>query len=441
MGKIGIIAGREFNERVRKKSFIITTILMPLAFVAIMFIPALMMNIQSDEVNEIVVVDQSGAIASRLQDTSTIDFTPTEESVEQIRQREVNPFGILIIGGDIFTNPSNVQLLTYESSTINIESAIAEQISTIIENEKLKAYNIENIDSILEAIKTPVSLKVKQLDATSGDTKESSSILNIALAYIFGFLIYMFVFLYGNMVMQGVIEEKSNKVMEVMVSSVRPFELMMGKILGIASVAVTQFVIWVVFILVVGSAAMSLFGVNEMMAAASASAMDPSAMMGAEMPSLDSETLAIISTITDPAYLLRILGGFLIYFIGGYLLYAAMFAAVGSAVDNEKDTNNLQMPITIPLILALFVMMSAMQDPHGPLAFWFSMIPFTSPIVMMVRLPYGVPGWELALSIGLLVVTFIGIVYLAGKIYRVGVFMYGKKPTFAELFKWMRYKY
>ena len=265
--------------------------------------------------------------------------------------------------------------------------------------------------------------------------------LNIALAYIFGFLIYMFVFLYGNMVMQGVIEEKSNKVMEVMVSSVKPFELMMGKILGIASVAVTQFVIWVVFILVVGGAAMSLFGVGDMMAAASASAaMDPAAMMGTQMPSLDDETLSILRTVTDPAYLLRILGGFLVYFVGGYLLYAAMFAAVGSAVDNEKDTNNLQLPITIPLILAIFVMMSAMQDPHGPLAFWFSMIPFTSPVVMMVRLPYGVPGWELALSIGLLFVTFIAMVYLAGKIYRVGVFMYGKKPTFAELAKWLRYK-
>ena len=440
MGKIGIIAGREFNERVRKKSFIITTILMPIAFVAIMFVPALMMNIQSDDTKEIVVVDQSGTIAEGLQNTNNLSFTPSDKSVEELTAEQQDIFGILIIGKDVATNPSNVQLLTYESSTINIESEITEQIREIIESEKLKAYNIEDIDSILEAIQTPISLKVKQL-GESGETKESSSMLNIALAYIFGFLIYMFVFLYGNMVMQGVIEEKSNKVMEVMVSSVKPFELMMGKILGIASVAVTQFVIWVVFILVVGGAAMSLFGVGDMMAAASASAaMDPAAMMGTQMPSLDDETRSILRTVTDPAYLLRILGGFLVYFVGGYLLYAAMFAAVGSAVDNEKDTNNLQLPITIPLILAIFVMMSAMQDPHGPLAFWFSMIPFTSPVVMMVRLPYGVPGWELALSIGLLFVTFIAMVYLAGKIYRVGVFMYGKKPTFAELAKWLRYK-
>lgn len=440
MGKIAIIAGREFNERVRKKSFIITTILMPIAFVAIMFVPALMMNIQSDEKHEVVVVDQSGSIAQKLQDSATITYTPSDKTLEELTSEQSDIFGILIIGNDVATNPSNVQLLTYESSTINIESEITEQIRTIIEAEKLKAYNIEDIDSILEAIKTPVSLKVKQL-GESGETKDSSSVLNIALAYIFGFLIYMFVFLYGNMVMQGVIEEKSNKVMEVMVSSVKPFQLMMGKILGIASVAITQFVIWVVFILVVGGVAMSLFGVNDMMAAATASAaLDPSAMMGVEAPAMDGELLSILSTITDPAYLLRILGGFLVYFIGGYLLYAAMFAAVGSAVDNEKDTNNLQLPITIPLILAIFVMMSAMQDPHGPLAFWFSLIPFTSPVVMMVRLPYGVPGWELALSIGLLFVTFVAMVYLAGKIYRVGVFMYGKKPTFGELLKWIRYK-
>ena len=442
MGKIGIIAAREFNERVKKKSFIITTILMPLFFVALMFVPALMMNIKSDEAKEVIVVDQSGLIGDRLVSDGQLTFSPSDKSFEELRDEAHEVFGILVVGSDIATNPSNLQLFAYESSTINIEQAITDQVRTIVESEKLKEYNIEDIDAILEAIKTPVSIQVKQLDE-SGDAKESSSILNIALAYIFGFLIYMFVFLYGNMVMQGVIEEKSTKVMEVMVSSVKPFQLMMGKILGIASVAVTQFAIWVVFILVVGGAAMSLLGVDEMMAAASsASAMDPAAMMGAAgVPSLDDETLSIIRTVTDPGYLLRILGGFLIYFVGGYLLYAAMFAAVGSAVDNEKDTNNLQMPITIPLILGIFVMMSAMQEPHGPLAFWFSMIPFTSPIVMMVRLPYGVPGWELALSVGLLVVTFVGMVWLAGKIYRVGVFMYGKKPTMRELLKWARYKY
>lgn len=440
MGKIKIIAEREFNERVRKKSFIITTILMPIAFVAIMFVPALMMNISSDEKKEIIVVDQSGMVGERLQDDGQMMFSLSDKGFDALKEENNEVFGILVIGEDVATNPSNLQLFTYESSTINIESAITEQVRNIIEAEKLKQYNIDDLDRILGEIKTPVSLQVKQLNE-SGEAKDSSAILNIALAYVFGFLIYMFVFLYGNMVMQGVIEEKSSKVMEVMVSSVKPFQLMMGKILGIAAVAITQFMIWVVFILVVGAGAMSLLGGDELLAAAQASAaMDPAmaSMSGAEM-SLDKDTAALINTITDPGYLVRILGGFLLYFVGGYLLYAAMFAAVGSAVDNEKDTNNLQLPITIPLILALFVMMSAMQEPNGPLAVWFSMIPFTSPIVMMVRLPYGVPDgfW---ISVLLLYGTFLAMVWLAGKIYRVGVFMYGKKPTLGELLKWARYK-
>lgn len=440
MGKIKIIAEREFNERVRKKSFIITTILMPIAFVAIMFVPALMMNISSDEKKEIIVVDQSGMVGERLQDDGQMMFSLSDKGFDTLKEENNEVFGILVIGEDVATNPSNLQLFTYESSTINIESAITEQVRNIIEAEKLKQYNIDDLDRILGEIKTPVSLQVKQLNE-SGEAKDSSAILNIALAYVFGFLIYMFVFLYGNMVMQGVIEEKSSKVMEVMVSSVKPFQLMMGKILGIAAVAITQFMIWVVFILVVGAGAMSLLGGDELLAAAQASAaMDPAmaSMSGAEM-SIDKDAAALINTITDPGYLVRILGGFLLYFVGGYLLYAAMFAAVGSAVDNEKDTNNLQLPITIPLILALFVMMSAMQEPNGPLAVWFSMIPFTSPIVMMVRLPYGVPDgfW---ISVLLLYGTFLAMVWLAGKIYRVGVFMYGKKPTLGELLKWVRYK-
>ncbi|MBO7300086.1 MAG: ABC transporter permease [Tidjanibacter sp.] len=439
MGKIAIIAGREFNEHARKKSFIFTTILMPIAFLAIMFIPALMMNVQSDAKHEIVVVDQSGKIAPNMYDTEAITFTTSQTKEEALATDKSGIFGILIIGEDVFTNPSNVQLLTYESSTISIESEIVGQISSIIEREKLSGYNITNLDEILASVQTSVSLKVASLEE-GGTAKESSSMLNIALAYILSFLIYMFIFLYGNMVMQGVIEEKSNKVMEVMVSSVRPFELMMGKILGIASVAVTQFVIWIVFILLLGSAAMGIFGVNEMLAATTAAApLDPATLTAA--PAMDSDLAALLTTITDPAYILRILGGFLIYFVGGYLLYAAMFAAVGSAVDNVKDVSNLQLPITLPLMIGLFVMISAMQEPHGTLAFWFSMIPFTSPIVMMARLPYGVPAWEFGLSVALLVVTFVAIVLLAGKIYRVGVFMYGKKPTLKELLKWARYKY
>lgn len=440
MGKIKIIAAREFNERVRKKSFIITTILMPLFFVAMIVIMGLMMNVRSDKTKTILVVDQSGIIADRLENKGTLVFESSDRTFDELRaEQHNNIFGILVVGSDVVENPKNVQLVTYEASTVMIESDITEQIRSIIEADKLKKYNIDNLSEILEEIKTPVSLTVSQIKE-SGEVKNSSATLNIVLAYILGFLIYMFIFLYGGMVMQGVIEEKSNKVLEVMVSSVKPFQLMMGKILGIASVALTQLVIWVVFIVVVGGLAVKLISPDLVGAAEAMQSTGMAASPQAMGINLDADTAGIIATITSPGYLLRIFGGFLIFFIGGYLLYAAMFAAVGSAVDNEKDTQNLQMPITIPLVLAIFVMINAMQEPNGPLAFWFSMIPFTSPILMMVRLPYGVPAWEFWLSVALLYGTFVGTVWLAGKVYRVGIFMYGKKPTFKELAKWVRYK-
>lgn len=438
MGKIGIIAGREFNERVRKKSFIITTILMPLFLVAMMFIPMLMVNMKSDTVREIYVVDDSGVIADKLQDNGTLRFIPSDMPLDEIKEQSLDIFGVLVIGENI-AEGGGAQLYTYDSSTIDIESEISTQIKDIIENEKLKGYNIENLSEILASVETSVPLSVKQF-SESGEAKDSSSVVAIVAAYIFGFLIYMFVFLYGGMVMQGVIEEKSNKVLEVMVSSVKPFQLMMGKILGIASVALTQLLIWVVFIVVVGGGLMSLLAGDMIEAAQAMSSgmpMDMSAMSGMVM---DADMAAAINTLTDPAYLFRLIGGFIVYFIGGYLLYAAMFAAVGSAVDNEKDTQNLQTPISMPLILGLFVMLTAMQDPNSPLAVWCSIIPFTSPIVMVARLPYGVPAWELWTSIGVLFASFLAIVWFAGKVYRVGIFMYGKKPTFKELFKWMKYK-
>ena len=239
------------------------------------------------------------------------------------------------------------------------------------------------------------------------------------------------------MVMQGVIEEKSNKVLELIVSSVRPFQLMMGKILGIASVAFTQLLIWVAFFGIIGTTALNHFAGDMLSAINSAGLPDASSLP----INMDDDSLALLRRLTDLKFIVTMAIGFVVYFIGGYLFYSAMFAAVGSAVDNEKDSQNLQLPITIPLVLAIIVMAGAMQDPGSQMAFWFSIIPFTSPVVMMARLPYGVPTWELALSVALLYVTFVAVVWLAGKIYRVGIFMYGKKPSFKELYKWLRYKY
>ncbi len=438
MGKIGLIARREFNERVRKKSFIITTILMPVCLVGIIGVMAWLMTRESDKIREIIVVDESGVVAPQMTDEGTIRYRMADQPFERVREEAPEGiFGILLIGDDIMTNSRTVQLYTYESSTVMIEEAVAGQIRQIVEAEKLKAYHIDNLDRILAEVETPIVLQTKEI-TESGETRDSSSTLALAAAYIFGMLVYMFVFLYGTMVMQGVIEEKSNKVLELMVSSVKPFQLMMGKIIGIASVALTQLLIWVVFIALAGGAAVNFFAGDAMTAAA---AMNAGEAMPVELNNMDMDGVAMLSRLTDVRYILTLVIGFVVYFIGGYLLYAAMFAAVGSAVDNEKDTQNLQLPITIPLILAFVVMVNAMQDPHSHIAFWFSMIPFTSPIIMMARLPYGVPMWEVLLSAGLLYATFVGMVWLAGKIYRVGIFMYGKKPSFRELFKWVRYKY
>ena len=266
--------------------------------------------------------------------------------------------------------------------------------------------------------------------------------LSMWLAYAFGVIMYVFVMIYGVQVMQGVIEEKNSKVLEVVVSSVRPFQLMMGKIIGIACVAVTQFVIWVAVIAIGGVLAVNSLVPADILAAAQgmSAGMNPEIAQAMSEATANPEATAALANLLDAGYLGKMLVVFLIYFVGGYLLYAAAFAAVGSAVDNIQDSQQFQMPITLPIVLGLIGMINAMNDPNGAMAFWLSIIPFTSPMVMVARIPYGVPGWELALSIALLVATFIVMVWLAGKIYRVGIFMYGKKPSFKELAKWITYK-
>ncbi|MDR2894122.1 MAG: ABC transporter permease [Alistipes sp.] len=437
MGKTGIIIGREFNTRVRKKSFIITTLLTPLLMVGLVVVPALLATMKSDRDKVLLVVDDSGVVAQQLQNRDHFIFKPQTASYEELRrQKDEEAFGILVIGADVMNDPSDVQLYTYASSTMEIESDITSQIEQVIEQRKLLEYDIENLPQIMEQVSTTVTMSTTRIGEDGGE-KESSSVLAMVSAYLFGLLIYMFVFMYGAMVMQGVVEEKNSRVMEIMISSVRPYELMMGKIVGIAAVALVQFFIWMVLIFVLGTAAMTFFAGDL---AANAQAMQDLTAGGGLPGGLDAETMSMLRNITDLGFLGKIFGGFAIYFIGGYLLYAAMFAAIGSAVDNVEDTQQLQLPVSIPLILAIVVLMAVLKDPDGGLAFWFSMIPFTSPVIMMARIPYGVPLWELVLSVAILYASFTGMVWLAGKVYRVGVFMYGKKPSWGELYKWIKYK-
>ncbi len=437
---IPIIIQREFNERVRKKSFIISTILTPVLMIALMAAPALIMEFSRGEQKTIAVIDESGLVAPRLESGEELRFETSDLSTDEARKELTDRFGVLYIGRDILENPSNVRLYANSSSSLSVESNITDQIEKILEAEKLKAYDIENLDRILSEVKTTVTLQTFRNDKSQeGDTQTQSSTVATALGYILGFILYMFLLIYGSMVMQSVIEEKNNRVLEVMVSSVRPFDLMLGKILGVAAVAVVQILIWGVLIVAVGG-----FVLPHLMPAdamAGVQAMQQGVPDAASMSGMDPEMLQAVAAMTDLGYILKIFGCLLLFVFGGYLLYSAMFAAVGSAVDNIQDASQLQMPITLPIILALLAMLAVIEDPNSQLSFWFSIIPFTSPVVMMARIPYDIPLWEILLSLAVLYASFVAMVWFAAKIYRVGIFMYGKKPTLKELFKWVRYKY
>lgn len=424
--KINLIIQREFNQRVRKRSFIVTTILMPLLMVGIMAVPVLvaLYGSGSSGTREIVVVDSSGVVVPALHNGQGLVFTAAAMPYDSARAagQYSGAYGFLVVGPQIVEHPSELTLYTRESPTMAIEGNIREQVRQIVYRKRIEQADVPGLDSILQRLQVRTTLTTYLLDAQAGGeetAKESSSAASMGVSYAMGFIIYLFIFIYGAAVMQGVIEEKNNRIVEVIVSSVKPFQLMMGKILGMALVALTQFAIWIVLI-------------GGMMLAIQHFALGNADAMPTE--------LAGIVKSLDGLFLLKMAGAFLLFFTGGYLLYASMYAAVGSAVENVQDTQQLQLPITVPLILAFVVMMNVMRDPTSTAAFWFSIVPFTSPIIMIARIPYGVPVWELVLSVVLLYATFLLIVSLAAKIYRTGIFMYGKKPTLGEMIRWMRYK-
>ncbi len=443
MSNTFIIIQREFNERVRKKSFIITTILMPVLMIALMVAPALIMEYSGGDEKRIAVIDESGVVLPLLESDDEVLFEPTSLTLEEARKELTDHFAVLQIGSDIFDNSANVRLYVNSSSSIAVETNITNQLKHIIESEKLKRYNIDNLQQILDEVHTEVTMQTFRNDKSQEeDTQAFSSIAATAIGYILGFILYMFLLIYGAMVMQSVIEEKNSRVLEVMVSSVRPFELMLGKILGVAAVAVTQILIWGVLIVGVGAFVVPNLMPDEMIAGVEAVQQgSPAAAEALAAGDMDPEMLQAVATMTDSGYVIKIFVCLLLLVLGGYLFYSAMFAAVGSAVDSLQDAQQLQTPITMPIILALLVMIAVIRDPNSSVAFWCSIIPFTSPIVMAARVPYDIPAWEIVLSLVVLYASVLGMIWIAAKIYRVGIFMYGKKPTFKELWKWMRYKY
>lgn len=438
MRNIGLIIMREFKERVYKKSFIITTLLMPLFFAAISVAPALIMHFATGDTKTVSVIDNSGIIAPQLESDESVAFVaiPNGDLQEELKKSlESDNFGLLYIGEDIVANPNNVQLYTNASSSMLVEEYIVDQIEDIIEAERLKEYNINDLKQILEKIEVNISLSTFRNDKeNTASSSAASSFLGIAL----GFVLYFFLIIYGSIVMQSIIEEKNSRILEVMVSTVRPFDMMMGKILGVAAVAVTQIVIWGVLIVAMSALLVPAVMPDDILASVEA-VKGGADVMSMASNGVDIETVAALASITNTGYIAKIIALLIAFMVGGFLLYAAMYAAVGASVDTAQDAQQLTTPIMLPIIISFIILTMVMNDPNSPLIVWCSMIPFTSPIVMMGRIPSGIPTWEIATSLVMLYATFIVMVWLAGKIYRVGIFMHGKKPTFKELYKWLKY--
>jgi ABC-2 type transport system permease protein len=432
MDKILLIIQREYLTRVRKKSFLIMTLVGPLLMAAIMVVPIWLATMNDDESKTFIVIDEGNLMNGKLSNTDKISYlfvnNSENEGKEAINQQKFD--GLLIIPKMDIQNPAPVKLYTQKNIGIELKSSLKRKIENVLEEMRLEASNIDK--ELLKSLK--VSIQFDTFTLSENSVKSSSSEAATIISFIGGFMIYMFIFMYGVQVLRGVMEEKTNRIVEVMISSVKPFQLMMGKILGISAVGLTQFLLWIVLTASITGVISNYFKIDRFNSEQFTETLKttPDVKQAMEMNK--------IVTAIDSIDFKMIIGGFLFYFLGGYLLYGALFAAIGSAVDSETDTQQFMLPITIPLILSFVVAQNIMKAPDSTMAFWFSIIPFTSPISMMIRIPFGVPAWELALSMGLLILGFIGTTWLAARIYRVGILMYGKKVSYKELSKWLFYK-
>ena len=444
MNKILIIIQREYLSRVKKKSFLILTFLTPVLIAGIYAFLIWMMMKDDTEKRTIGVINESELVSP----VESKDFT-TFEYLENVSFEEAKKmldtkgyYALLKIPKDILESQST-ELFSFKQVTIEVKSEVGSQIRNHIETTKrskiIAEANMPDLEQKLAATKTPISVKTIKF-GDDGEIKQSSTEIAMGLGFAMSFIIYMFIFMYGVQVMRGVIEEKSNRIIEVIISSVKPFQLMMGKIIGVAMVGLTQFLMWVILsgaIIMIGSA-IFLPGLDAS-SIEQASSISQLPSTGQAMNQAQLNMMQDVLGTFDMSYIMGILGGFIFFFLAGYLLYSALFAAVGSAVDNETETQQFMLPISLPLILALYIGMAVAKNPESSLAFWGSIIPLTSPIVMLVRIPFGVPLWELLLSMGLLVASFIFVTWVAAKIYRTGILMYGKKVSYKEIWKWLRY--
>ena len=435
--RVGIIIKREFMERAGKKSFIFTTLLMPLLMLALMAAPSLIMLFSKGDSRQVEVIDESGFIFDKLKSNEDIAFVKAEAPLDSLVKNE-DTDAVLVIPAGVANGSDGLLLYSRKASSLSLESGITSQVNDIIENERIASYNIAGLDKILEEIHSDVSLKAYRTESTSEEAKESSAGLSYGLGLVLMLILYMVMLIYGQMVMTSIIEEKNNRVLELVVSSVKPVQLMLGKICGIGLVAVTQIVIWAVLI-----GLMTAFVLPALMPAELLEQVQTYNAAGAVAGSdtgVDPELIQIVARLSNVGYILSLFCYMALYLIGGFMLYAAIYAAIGSAVDNIQDASQLSTIATMPVIIGIISSMAVLANPSSTLAFWVSVIPFTSPMAMMSRLPYGVPTWEVILSLAVLYASFAFLIWLCAKIYRVGIFMYGKKPTLMEIIRWARYK-
>lgn len=442
---IGIIISREYLNKVKKKSFLITTFIVPVLVAGGMIaLMAVMMNTK-EKIKKIAVVDCSGIVMPVLEDSETIDFTDCCGSSLDSVKKNMASLGYDAVLGISGINPEEksvtADITSIKPLGIEMVEIVKGRINTAVENYRIDSYGIEGLDRIMKEVKADVRLNAYTMDEKGRETISETGVYAV-ISMVLGIIIFMFVTLYGSMVMSAVIEEKSSRVVEVLVSSVKATELMFGKIIGVALVAVTQFVLWVVLSAAIISAAGAVIGGDVMAGvdAAQVAGVDVAQVEGIAAAASEPGELSVILTTVRNMPLGLIAFSFLIFFLFGYMLYASMFAAIGSAVENEGDTQQLQMPLVIPLMVAYIIALYAFKAPDSAIAFWGSIIPFTSPIVMLARLPFGVPSWELVLSIALLIGSFVLMAWISAKIYRVGILMFGKKSTWKDLWRWFKQK-
>ena len=491
---IKTVISREYSTRVKKKSFLVTTFVVPILFAAFIVGITYIMGNTKQRKQDVAVVDQSGIVFSHLENTDRLTFADYSLSDPDSLKADLDAIGkdVLVVISPLDTVSKSVSVSAYSAKPLGVEftSGLAVKVDKAVEEYRVRQYGIDNLSKIMEEVRSDVKINEYTLGEDGKESVSESGIYMI-VSMLLGIIIWMFIVMFGGQVMSSVIEEKNSRVVEVLISSVKAVDLMFGKIIGVALVALTQFMLWIVLSVVLVSVAGAFIGQDmlkdissnpQMMAqtmgvspeqlsalnlgqasgsvavdlsaedsasaitasspaAAGDSAFAPASAdsLSAAAPAEQDDLSVIIGTLANIPWT-RLIISFLLYFLLGYLLYASLYAAIGSAVENEGDAQQLQMPVTIPLLIAYFIILMAFQNPDSQLVVWGSLIPFTSPIVMLARIPYGVPMWQLALSLVLLLLTFIACAWASAKIYKAGILLFGKKTTFKDLWKWLKMK-